>query len=58
MFFFSKVIGKLTAAELCVQNAPLFIKPLERIKETGLKIHAGNFDSFMKVPRTIDTTLQ
>ena len=53
----AKLIGKLTAAEPGVQHAPLYIRPLEKIKEKELNIHKGNFDSFMKVPRSIHTTL-
>ena len=55
--FFAKVIGKLVASEPGVEYAMLFVKPLEMIKERELKIHKGNFDSFMKVPLIVYTTL-
>ena len=54
---FSKVIGKLVAAEPGVQYAVLYTKPLEKIKEIELKSHRGNFDSFMNVPAEIKPTL-
>jgi len=54
---FAKLVGKLTAAEPGVQHAPLFIRPLEKVKEEQLKVHCGNFDSFMTIPRSIDSSL-
>ncbi|XP_060563139.1 uncharacterized protein LOC132722634 [Ruditapes philippinarum] len=54
---FAKLIGKLTAAEPGVKHAPLYIRPLEKIKENELKLHKGNFDNFMNVPQSIHTTL-
>ena len=50
---FAKLIGKFNAAEPGVQHATLFIKPLEKVKETELPRHRGNFDSYMNVPRAI-----
>ena len=32
---------------------PLYYKPLEKIKDKELKIHKGNFDSFMTIPAQI-----
>ena len=50
---FAKLIWKLNAAEPGVQHATLFIKPIEKVKETELRRHCGNFDSYMSVPRAI-----
>ena len=50
---FAKLIGKLNAAEPGVQHATLFIKPLEKVKETELRRHRSNFDSYMNAPRAI-----
>lgn len=47
---FAKLIGKLVATELGVNYTPLYYKPLEKIKEQELKVHAGNYDSFMTIP--------
>lgn len=54
---FAKLIGKLVAAGPGVEHAPLFTKPLEKIKENQLRIHRGNFDSFMNIPHCIEETL-
>ena len=56
--FFAKVIGKLVASEPGVEYAMLYIKPLEVVKDRGLKIHKGNFDCFMKIPAIVYTTLE
>ena len=55
---FAKMIGKLNAAEPGVQHATLHIRPLEKVKEHNLKIHRGNFDKFMNVPKTVHASLQ
>jgi hypothetical protein len=49
---FAKLIGKLVAAIPGVEYAPLYIKPLERIKEQELKNHRGNYNSFMTIPNS------
>ena len=48
---FSKLIGKLVASQQGVEYAPLFFKPLEKVKDQELKKHQGNFNSFMTIPR-------
>ena len=50
---FAKLIGKMVATESGVDYAPLYYKPLEKVKEHELKVHAGNYDSFMTVPTSI-----
>lgn len=55
---FAKLVGKLNAAEPGVTHAPLYIRPLEKVKEQQLKIHRGNFDRFMTVPNTSVEILQ
>jgi hypothetical protein len=55
---FAKIIGKLVAAEPGVEYAPLYYKPLEKIKEIELKRHRGNFDSYMTIPHGLYDTLQ
>ena len=54
---FSKLIGKLVAAEPGVEYAPLYYKPLECVKNTNLRIKRGNFDAFMKIPSDLKPTL-
>lgn len=49
---FAQVIGKMVAAEPAVAHAPLFYKPLEKIKETQLRKAKGNFDHFMPIPQS------
>ena len=51
------MIGKLVASDPGVEYAMSFVKPLEMTKERELKIHKGNFDSFMKFPSIVYTTL-
>ena len=48
---FAKLIGKLVALEQGVEYAPLYYKPLEKVKDQQLRIHCGNFDSFMNIPK-------
>ena len=55
---FAKLIGKLVAAEPGIKFAPLNYKPLEKLKEEQLKIHKGNFDSFMTIPSRIVPTIE
>lgn len=50
---FAQLIGKLVALEQGVEYAPLYYKPLEKVKDHHLKIHCGNFNSFMTVPKDI-----
>lgn len=51
---FAQLIGKLTATEPGVKHARLYTKPFETIKDKELR----NFDSFMNVPRNLDSILQ
>ena len=50
---FSKFIGKLVATKQGVEYAPLFYKPLEKVKDFELKKHKGNYSSFMNIPKHI-----
>ena len=50
---FAQLIGKLVSLEQGVEYAPLYYKPLEKVKEVQLKLHRGNFDSFMTIPKEI-----
>ena len=54
---FAKLIGKLVATEPGIEYAPLYYKPLEKLKEEELSIHKGNFDSFMTIPIKIVPTI-
>ena len=47
---FAKLIGKLVATEPGIGYAPLYYKPLDKLKEKELNIHKGNFDSYMLIP--------
>jgi len=49
----SQVIGTLTAASPGVEHAPLYIRPMEREKNRQLRIHKGNFKSFMPLTSEI-----
>ena len=55
---FAILIGKMVAAEPGVEHAPLFYKPLEKIKDTELRCHNGNFDRFMTIPSEIKPILK
>lgn len=55
---FAKMIGKLVAAEPGIEYVPLYYKPLEKLKEEELKIHKGNFNSFMTIPSKIVPTIE
>lgn len=55
---YSKLIGKLVAVEPGIEYAPLYYKPLEKLKEQQLKIHRGNFNSFMTIPNQIVPTIE
>ena len=50
---FAELIWKLVATEPGIEYAPLHYKPLEKVKEKELKIHKGNFDSFMIISNQI-----
>ena len=55
---FAKLIGLMVASERGVEHAPLFYKPLEKIKEFQLQINKGNFDWFMKITSKCKDTMQ
>ena len=55
---FSKLIGKLVATQQGVEYAPLFYKPLEKIKEYELRRHHGKYNSFMTVPKYVEPTIE
>ncbi|XP_053383777.1 uncharacterized protein LOC128549987 [Mercenaria mercenaria] len=54
---FAQLIGKLVASQPGVEYAPLFYKPLERVKDKMLTIHKGNFNSFMTIPQSVYPTI-
>ena len=54
---FSQLIGKLVATQQGVEYAPLYYKPLEKVKETELSKHKGNYDSFMNVPKYVEPVI-
>ena len=45
------------AAEPGIEYAPLYYKSFEKFKEEQLKLHKGNFDSFMTIPSHIVPTI-
>ena len=53
----AKLIGKMVAAEPGVETAPLFYKPLEKVKDKCIKRAKGNFNNFMKLPETVKPTI-
>ena len=55
---FAKLIRKLVATEPGIGYAPLYYKPLEKLKEKELRIHKGNFDSYMMIPDQIVPTIE
>ena len=55
---FSKLIGKLVATQQGVEYAPLFFKPLEKIKEYELRKHHSKYNSFMTVPKYVEPTIE
>lgn len=54
---FAQLLGKLVAAEPGVECAPLFYKPLEKVKDKNLKIHKGNYNSFMNISEALHTDI-
>ncbi len=48
---------KMVAAEPGVEHAPLFYKPLEKVKENELKQCRGNYDAVMNIPVTVRPSL-
>jgi hypothetical protein len=50
---FAKLRGKMVAAEPGVETAPLFYKPLEKVKDKCIKRAKDNFNNFMKLPETV-----
>ena len=55
---FARLVGKLNSAQAAVSNAPLYIRPLEKIKDYYLKRHKGNFNSFMNLPISANDILK
>jgi hypothetical protein len=55
---FSQLIGKLVAAEPGVEYAPLFYKPLEKVKESALRAHKGKFESFLTIPKQCEPIIR
>ena len=55
---FSQLIGKLVATQQGVEYAPLYYKPLEKVKEQELKKHNQNYSSFMSIPKYIQPVIQ
>ena len=50
---FAEFIGKLVAASQGVEYGLLYTRALERQKITALRIHNGNFNKIMEIPRSI-----
>lgn len=50
---FSRLVGMLVASEPGVLYAPLYYKPLEKIKLANLNAKKGNFDAYMRVTSNI-----
>ena len=55
---FAQLIGMLVACEPGVRYAPLYYKPLEKIKEHNLNRKRGNFNVFMRVTEELKFHLQ
>ena len=55
---FSRLIGKLVATQQGVEYAPLFYKPLEKVKEREIKKHCGNYNCFMTIPKVVTPVLE
>ena len=55
---FSQLIGKLVATHHGVEYAPLFYKPLEKVKEQEFKKQKGNYNSFMTIPKHVKTVIK
>lgn len=55
---FAQMIGKMVAAEQGVEYAPLFYKPLEKVKDYYLRLNKGNFDHFMKISTETKALIQ
>ena len=55
---FAKMIGKMVEAEPGVEYAPLFYKPLEKIKDINLRRSKGNFDNLMRISRDSKCVIQ
>ena len=55
---FSKLVGKLVAADPGVKYAPLHYKPLELQRDLELKKNRGNFDKTMTLSQQSTTCLQ
>ncbi len=50
---FAQLVGKMVAADPGVKHAPLFYKPLELVKENGLRASRGDYDCVMRMPITV-----
>ena len=48
----------MVAAELGVEYALLFYKPLEKVKDRQLRLNKGNLDHFMKISLDIKLHIQ
>lgn len=55
---FAKLIGKMVATEQGVEYAPLFYKPLERVKDKYLRLNKGDFNKLMKIPSHVKPDIQ
>jgi hypothetical protein len=55
---FLQLIGKLVAAEPGVEYGPLYYKPLEKVRESQLRMHRGNYDSFFTLPQSAKSSLK
>ena len=55
---FAKMIGKMVAAESRVEYAPLYYKPLEKIKDLNLRKNKDDFDRLMRISRNVGIVIK
>ena len=55
---FAKMIGIMVAAEPGVEYAPLYYKPLEKVKDFNLRKNKGHFDRLMRISRDVGIVIK
>ena len=50
--------GIMVAAEPGVEYAPLYYKPLDKVKDFNLRKHKGDFDRLMKISRDVGIVIK
>ena len=55
---FAKMIGKMVVAEPGVEYAPLYYKPLEKVKDFNLRKNKGDFDRLMRISRDVGIVIK